>query len=212
MSMWSTIRIYRVSEAMRIALLYSRLVLSIDGIVARSRQTKPDIGRIVRPAPYSMARAQCEECTRCIHPSRWPRVRNEAICVLEDPPPPPSSTTPTRFQPFLPFSPPFPPSPTFRLRPRGRETATARVRSCVADRDASVPLQVVNETDLSLSLSLDALSAALLLRARSLSPSRIIISRQPKEPRTGGRIAGWKKRKSVSDQRLKMFPGERESA
>jgi len=162
-----------------------------------------------------MSRAQCEECTRCIHPSRWPRVRNE-LSVF-------SKTRRHRHQPpdqfpTLSSAPslsllPYPPYPMFRLRPRGRETAAAWVRSCVADRDASVPLQVVNETDLSLSLSPTRYRSRYCCM-RSLSSSRIIISRQlEKELPNGERITRDDKREGVFPIYILkfLFPGERES-
>lgn len=113
---------------------YSRLVLSIDGIAARSRQTKPDIGRIVRPPVFNGA------CTmrrvHPVHPSIALASRTQrAICVLEDPPPPSSTTRPVS-NPFfrsLPFSSPLPtlshvPSATKRSRNSGSVGAQLRRR------------------------------------------------------------------------------------
>jgi len=112
---------------------------------------------------------------------RWPRASPfAAICSLDEGDPPSTPTDPTS-SPFSPFP--------FR---RARERFVAerrRARSCIAGRDASVPLQVVNETDLS--PVPDALSAgAIVAHGHCFSPTislflQIITSDRPRKSGRG---------------------------
>lgn len=139
-----------------------------------------------------MARAQCrayvnsksalEGCIRCAE--RRPRVSRRASSLVSlsvSPKTRPSSPPTSR-----PVPSPAQLPPAAWSRPGGCEIAT--VRSCISDRDASVPLQVVNETDLSLGLGC-AIGRAIVACGHCLRP-RIIISGQPtknrmEEPREG---------------------------
>lgn len=187
---------HRVSEAMHIARCSSRSFRRGE-IAARSRQTKPDVC-VLFGRSHSMARVQCacrngEECTRCIHRAEhWPRVRNESCSLpLSLPLFLPAflvrfaiysrrlaAITPTHFQP---------------LRLCDQEVAKRRgAQLCIADRDASVPLQVVNETDLPLGLPMPPIGRH--CRVRSLSLPRIIISGQPSQEPNGKKNREKKRR------------------
>lgn len=202
-------RVSRIgSDAYRISTLVCRSFPSR----ARSRQTKPGIGVLFPPAAFNGActmhgtaksAAQPVQRASTVHLARASRRVAYATArvpralarswgssfrylfsktrrrVAPGSPSRPPFFRPPPLSPLLP--PPLPPSLFPPFRAHWQEVAKQH-RAAASPIDASVPLQVVNETDLSRCGLPRCAIGPPLSRAVIVSPPRIIISGRPEEP------------------------------